>query len=742
MSNAPELMWVPQEKRTPDVHVAFRGTIEVDQDTTVEIRAVGSSWFVLWLDGEFLMEGPLRFVPEHPEFDYWRKTLKKGKHVIAAHLHDEGLATRMMPDMPPFLWCKAVNDDGELPITWKCASLSGHASQVRRINAQLGWMEWWDTRADPADWREVKFDDSKWVPTVPAKAKIGQIQEASIGPVRLIPHKLSATAKGPCAEAYGYELDDPATRFFLRDLQCKEVPAAGEWRRYDLGRVRLGRARFVMDLPAGAIVEFATAEQLRHGRVGPFITLSGSASCNMDHFVSRGGRQEFFVLTPKGGRYLEVHVLADPSKIKFVEEAYAERTYHREPQGSFKCEDELLNRIWATGVETYRACSEDAIIDNPTRERGQWVGDALIGGEIAAAAYSDLRLMRRNLLQTAQCARGDGLVPGMTTGGLIFIASYALLWVIGGVRYLRLSGDRALLEELFDAAKKNLAAFEPHVHPDGLAETLADSFIDWGFDRGDSPINLPLNLHYLSALVAMGEWCKAVGRNDHVDHYARRAEQIRLAIKKVIDARPVEKAGYHAVALALSHGMFAGERKEEAVQFLKRHMLSCFPNDPAAPRNSDPAFKSTRLITPYFGHFVMPPLVEAGEMDFVLEQYRKCWGWALGDDRTTWVEVFDTRWSHCHQWSGCPTWQLSRYVLGVHSRLDLGENHYEMRFFPGSLKRAEGIIPGPEDQSIQVAWERGAQGINYRLKSFRPITLHLPDGTTKQTRDFQATLPE
>ena len=97
-----------------------------------------------------------------------------------------------------------------------------------------------------------------------------------------------------------------------------------------------------------------------HGRVSPWITLSGGPSCNLDRFVSRGGRQDLVPITPKAGRYLEVHVIAEPKSVRFLREEFAERSYHNEPEGSFHYSDTRLNRIWATGVETYRACSEDS----------------------------------------------------------------------------------------------------------------------------------------------------------------------------------------------------------------------------------------------------------------------------------------------------------------------------------------------------------------------------------------------
>ncbi len=167
--------------------------------------------------------------------------------------------------------------------------------------------------------------------------------------------------------------------------------------------------------------------------------------------------------------------------------------------------------------------------------------------------------------------------------------------------------------------------------------------------------------------------------------------------------------------------------------FLKTHMLRCFPNNPAAPRLSDPAANNPQLITPYFGHFALPELIEHGDMDFVLGQYRTCWGWSLGDGRTTWLEVFDTRWSHCHQWAGCPTWQLSRYLLGVTPRFDLGELNFAVSLATGSLTtgsltNVSGTLPiAGRNEVIKVSWTKDATTLRYTLE-----TLHSADAASRR----------
>jgi hypothetical protein len=189
---------------------------------------------------------------------------------------------------------------------------------------------------------------------------------------------------------------------------------------------------------------------------------------------------------------------------------------------------------------------------------------------------------------------------------------------------------------------------------------------------------------------------------------------------------PWDSIGYHNAVLAMRAGLIDKPRERECIAYLKRHILSCFPNNPDAPRLADPAAANRQLITPYFAHYAFPVLIEHGEMDFVLDQYRKCWGWALGEGRTTWVEVFDTRWTHCHQWAGCPTWQLSRYALGLHSRFDLGDHHYVLKLIPGSLPAARGTLPMPNGKgSIDIQWKRDAGGIRFSLEASEPIWLHV-----------------
>lgn len=736
-TSTPKFMWYRDvAKEDKDYYVAFRGQWDIASECDCEIQLLGASWFVGWLDGKYYCEGPARFPAAYPEYQTYRVHLSAGHHVLALQVDQIGEVTRILDNPEPFLYCIVKEDGREIPVNWKCERLKGYESKLRRIDPEVGYIEWCDTRQLPNGWKNDDFDDSKWSAPLIVTRKLGTLAPLSTNNTRSFIHMIKPISYGQFVNRWwGYGPVDPATRFFLCDLAPIKTPPDGIWQRYYLGPVRLMRPRFVLDLPEGAVVEFAYSEELIDGRVSPWIALQYGESCNMDHYVARGGEQEFFPLTPKGGRFLEVHIYAPPEKVRFIKEEIVERSYFGEPEGSFQTDDTLLNKIWSVGVKTLRACSEDALIDCPSRERGQWTGDVVsVGMDITNAAYSDLRLLRRSLVQSAECARSDGLVAALCPGGTAYLSPSSAQWVTACIHYWEMTGDLKLLEELFPYAEKNIEAFEKQKTNEGLSDSLGWGFVDWGYVRNPGSSDMGINLHYLAGLNDMVRWCIAIGKKSLSSHYQTLVDDMSTIIKKYYinefqkGGDSWKSIGYHRAVLGLRLGFFDGVREKECIEYIKEHMLTCFPNDSTAPRIGDPGVNNPRLITPYFGHYAMPLLIEHGEMNFVLDQYRKCWGWMLGDDRTTWLEVFDTRWSQSHQWSGCPTWQMSRYLLGIQPQYDLGNRHFVFVLNPDSLKNVQGTIPlSGEEGVIKIKWSRESDGLHYHLETPIPIFLHFDE---------------
>lgn len=745
----------------PDSHLLLHGTFELSAETEVRFEVHSTAWFNAYIDGQWWMDGPARFAPTSKEYIRATRKLSAGKHTLAFQLKANGVDTRIARHQIPRFFAMPFSGGQEIPVEWKVCRSDAYEAKKARLTGVLGWIEWCDTRKLPARWPAQAGTNQVWsAPDFVTEDK-SSFTLIDTPPVARIPHELKPVAQGNLTLARGEAFQKNAGwNFFMRDLSPALQHDQGVWRRYDLGRVRLAYPSFTLDVPAGTIVEFGCSEYLDHGRVCPVVSQSGCSTCFLDHYVARGGVQTFQPSEPRGMRFLEVHVLCEPEKVRFVKEEAQERTYYTEnPQGSFSCDDELLNRIWSVGVETMRCCYEDSPTDTPTRERGQWLGDVTAAGiDVTAVSYSDLAPIRRMLVQAAQCPEPDGTICGMVPGMGMMIPAFACQWVSTTAHYYELTGDRALLEELFDAALTNMTALKSYSE-NGLLIKVRDvwNFIDWSYQTPSNPFpgidpdfkkslkeDLALSLNWYRALSDLLRWADWIGAGDRVEPFRTAFAESGAAIRRALPAKNLDRMetwydyGFHATVLSLLYGVMTEEQSAAAVSFIKNHVAASFPNDPNAPVVYCENIMAQKVFTPYFAHYIFDALIQHGEMDFVQQQYRSCWGWFLDQGLTTWPEAFDLRWSHSHQYSAGPTWQLSQYALGLHPRFDLGMNHYQFDLRPGSLQQAHGRLPvcGSVGQTVDVEWKRSGDRIRMKVVTAQPIYLH---GVTSNAMEIKET---
>jgi len=363
---------VAAEQVVADSHFYFRGRFVLPAAGRVTVKVLATNWFEGWLDGEWLAEGPARFDLAHPEYETIELELGPGEHVLAMHVHYEGVFTRIHEEEVPLFVFASVEVSGEsVAVEWRYLPLEAYRKTGHRIDFVLGWIEWCQTEKLPRGWKVAGFDDSRWVEAPPLALSVVDFKAAELGCIRHIRQKPRMIGEGTLANRIKFEDNHPTFGFMVRQLHNHEEPAQGRWMRFDLDKVRLGRPEITLNVPAGTVVQIGYSEFLYRGRVVPDIAAcvgGDPKTCNLDHFVARGGGQTLKPLHPKGGRFLEVHIFGDLNAIKEVEVVFEERVYYGDRiEGSFSCSDDLLGKIWVVGVETLRSCSEDAITDNPTR---------------------------------------------------------------------------------------------------------------------------------------------------------------------------------------------------------------------------------------------------------------------------------------------------------------------------------------------------------------------------------------
>ena len=128
------------------------------------------------------------------------------------------------------------------------------------------------------------------------------------------------------------------------------------------------------------------------------------------------------------------------------------------------------------------------------------------------------------------------------------------------------------------------------------------NFIDWGYVANDGGSDMALNLHYMIAVQTMTRWAAELGLEDREAYYREKAAKFSGILDRYYAQYGYDwdKIGYHRTVLGMKAGLIPQQYRPAAVAFIKKHILNCFPNNPDAPRLSDPAANNPQLITPYF----------------------------------------------------------------------------------------------------------------------------------------------
>ncbi|HKJ85213.1 MAG TPA: hypothetical protein VKA06_04020, partial [Spirochaetia bacterium] len=277
---APRPFWL-QLPTSGETFAAFRARFDTISPDTVAVESSGSGPYTIWIDGAVVQEGPVRAKHGISALAEGSSSLDAGRHTVGILCHHEGVATRIIGNLPAHMRCALAVDSVPLALDWRGTNLGAYETGVRRINPELGWTDWCDTSLLPVDWRTAAFDDSDWPSVREVELQGWSVVGGGIGSVSFATDNPVCIAEGYLAERYGYEKDDPPARFLLRELTSGRIvddrnrlPSQGVWRRYDIGVIGLVRPRVQVDVPAGTVIEVGYCEELHEGRVNPFVTLS------------------------------------------------------------------------------------------------------------------------------------------------------------------------------------------------------------------------------------------------------------------------------------------------------------------------------------------------------------------------------------------------------------------------------------------------------------------------------------
>ena len=370
-----------------------------------------------------------------------------------------------------------------------------------------------------------------------------------------------------------------------------------------------------------------------------------------------------------------------------------------EYKGSFRCDDEDVNKIWNVCAYTLHLNMREVLTEAIKRDRWLWGGDAYQAFKFNNYLFFDKEIVRRSTI----ALRGkEPFNEHINT-----ITDYSLYWVIGLHEYYVTYGDIEFIKNIYDKAVSLMEFCEAREDDKGFIVKKNNDwiFVDWSDIDKDGAVCAEQML-YIAANKAMAALTRLVGADpsSYEEKYSRLIETTNKFFWKeekgaYIDCYESGKnhISRHANVFAILYDVANEEQKAKIIE-------NVLEND-----------KITKITTPYFEGFELDVMGKIGHFDFIENVIKTYWKGMLDLGATTvWeeynpnlsgaqhYEMYGNKYgkSLCHAWGASPIYLLGKYYLGV-TPTSSGYETFEVKPYLGGFKFIDGVVP-IKDGSVRV----------------------------------------
>ena len=433
------------------------------------------------------------------------------------------------------------------------------------------------------------------------------------------------------------------------------------------------------------------------GRVHIYYGESAEEALDKEHCETLDVLCEGGGLESKAFRYVYIEKGQDASYEEVLMD-YEYAPFDEKKSGSFRCDDEELNRIWEVSAYTMDLTTREFFMDGIKRDRWTWSGDAIQSYLMNYYLRYDLDCVKRTIRQL----RGKDPV----TAHVNTIMDYTFYWFKSILDYYQYSGDVAFVKEIFPRMVTLMNYCMIRTNTDGLMEGQPDDwiFVDW--------VDFPMHkrgtlcfeqILFVEALRAMAVCC-TICEDEDEGYYQMEAERTLKKVKELFWSEQ-----HHAFLHAIEDGQMNPQ-------------ITKFPNmfailyDLVSEEEKQQMMQSVILnkdipaiTTPYMRFYELAALCEMGLQKEVLPEIKAYWGGMLREGATSFWEKYnpeETGCQHlamygrpygkslCHAWGASPVYLMGKYYLGVKPTKP-GYAEYEVRPVLGGLEWMEGEVPTP-----------------------------------------------
>ena len=374
-------------------------------------------------------------------------------------------------------------------------------------------------------------------------------------------------------------------------------------------------------------------------------------------------------------------------------------------RGTFRCDDESINRIYDTCVYTLHINTREILTEAIKRDRWLWSGDSYQAFKFNAYLFHDKDIVRRSLIGM----RGkDPFTEHINT-----IADFSLYFILSTWEYYETYGDLDFIRFIYNRAASLMDFCAGREDEEGFFTKKYEDwiFVDWANIDKDGPVCAEQML-YITALRAMAKMAALIGRDGKT--YEEKAEKLATLVNERFWRENLgayvssytsgkEQVTRHANIFAVLYGI-ANEKKVEAI------IKNVLEND-----------QIPAITTPFFSGFELDAMARIGRTDLVEKRIRTYWKGMLDLGATTIWEEYNPAFSGakhyemyhhrygkslCHAWGASPIYLLGRYFLGVYPT-SVAYETFEVKPNLGGFGFFEGSVPvGNGDVRVSLSKEK------------------------------------
>lgn len=385
-------------------------------------------------------------------------------------------------------------------------------------------------------------------------------------------------------------------------------------------------------------------------------------------------------------RYIELHIPAKSVKVHYI--GIRPTEYPLNDKGGLIPHDHLHKKIYEVAKHTLQLCMHEHFEDCPWREQALYAMDSRIEMLCCYNAFGEYDFARASLKLFALSQRENGQIELCAPADSpIYIPSFTLCFVIEAAEYLKHSGDKEFIEEIYPVLKKLIDSYSAKMTDKGLMASFTEpeawNFYEWApgldgrikelwpasvqFDYVNETegktLSAPLNLYFSLALRSYAEMLEALGRTKEKEA----AEKLRLEINEALG-----KTFWDSEKQLFASYLNEGEFKHYAELTQALFAVAGVADEKQKSRIREVLSSENDLIMITMGssiHKYEALLEDENYREFVFSDIAKRWGDMLFAGATSFWETFsgDDEFtfggatSLCHGWAALPIYLYYKY---------------------------------------------------------------------------------